>query len=531
MFLVEDPSGWTNQEIARRNRELLKELREAFHGDESKLERYQNLCGEFLRGSISAALFYDISINVRKVKCFHVQLLGLHNLRVFSHLISLIDDPKRRHVIETLFREARGEKTSMLDREFLRSIGANERQSSSKALTADSREFLPRVQSAAEFSRQNPVFPEDSSIRFKGSRNPSQIGHIGSRTPNDPVEDEVSNETPSEQLEHLRQELSQLGVRKSHLVERRKVVSSENLWNSGNGGVEVIRCLDETLRKRALKEDWEGVDLTELDQVRKVLKELNERELVNCDWVKHMHIDDASLQNFRLFLEYFKGKESLQVPSVQSMNRAKRDFEPISAKDLNRIRETFVVFVKEIISRLSELTKSVEEDEKRRFAAVVIPEKPREPVFAKAVSTHVKKDPWKVANSQGSSVPDKAKAYFPAMKEVYPTKSPRTINGKPVKIGKSPVQKNQGFFPMDESKEKSIPEPPKQSAVSKIYAPPLGGLSEKSPSISPEVLRHGNELQWGVKKDPLQEAMENAAKDKKKGKGKGKNKPCVLFQY
>ena len=136
-----------------------------------------------------------------------------------------------------------------------------------------------------------------------------------------------------------------------------------------------------------------------------------------------------------------------------------------------------------------------------------------------------------MANSQGSSVPDKAKAYFPAMKEVYPTKSPRTINGKPVKIGKSPVQKNQGFFPMDESKEKSIPEPPKQSAVSKIYAPPLGGLSEKSPSISPEVLRHGNELQWGVKKDPLQEAMENAAKDKKKGKGKGKNKPCVLFQY
>ena len=40
-YLVEDPSGWSEEEIRRRNQKLVEELNEVFGHDEGKLERYQ----------------------------------------------------------------------------------------------------------------------------------------------------------------------------------------------------------------------------------------------------------------------------------------------------------------------------------------------------------------------------------------------------------------------------------------------------------------------------------------------------------
>ena len=63
-FLVEDPSGWSEEEIRRQNQKLVEELREVFGHDEGKLERYQKLCGQFIHGKVSCAVFHDLSLNV-----------------------------------------------------------------------------------------------------------------------------------------------------------------------------------------------------------------------------------------------------------------------------------------------------------------------------------------------------------------------------------------------------------------------------------------------------------------------------------
>lgn len=64
-WLVEDPSGWSQQEVRQRNAQLMKELREVFKNDEGKLQRYQKMCGEYVHGKLTAAVFHDLSINVR----------------------------------------------------------------------------------------------------------------------------------------------------------------------------------------------------------------------------------------------------------------------------------------------------------------------------------------------------------------------------------------------------------------------------------------------------------------------------------
>ena len=114
IFLVEDPSGWSKEEIARRSQKLNEELKRVFKGDQAKLERYLKLSGEFVNGTISAAVFHDTSLN----------LLGAKNLRVLSELISLLQDPVKRHILETLFREAKGKRSSTLSKEYLMSIHA-----------------------------------------------------------------------------------------------------------------------------------------------------------------------------------------------------------------------------------------------------------------------------------------------------------------------------------------------------------------------------------------------------------------------
>ena len=70
LWIVEDPSGWSQSEVRQRNSQLMRELyelREAFHHDEGKLQRYQKLCGEYVNGKVTAAVFHDCSMNVRAI--------------------------------------------------------------------------------------------------------------------------------------------------------------------------------------------------------------------------------------------------------------------------------------------------------------------------------------------------------------------------------------------------------------------------------------------------------------------------------
>ena len=54
-----------------------------------------------------------------------------NHIATSSHLISFITDTVKRHTLETLFREAKGRKSTQLPREFFKSIGADQCTSSS----------------------------------------------------------------------------------------------------------------------------------------------------------------------------------------------------------------------------------------------------------------------------------------------------------------------------------------------------------------------------------------------------------------
>ena len=56
-----------------------------------------------------------------------------NHIATFSHLISLITDTGKRHTLETLFREAKGRKSTQLPRAFIKSIGTDQCTSSSSS--------------------------------------------------------------------------------------------------------------------------------------------------------------------------------------------------------------------------------------------------------------------------------------------------------------------------------------------------------------------------------------------------------------
>ena len=125
----------------------------------------------------------------------------------------MIDNPVRRHVIETLFREARGRKTEQLDREFLQSIGALRTDLSpaklpeSPRLSAKSEAFHPR---GFPRSASAPALPVASS--------PAEAS---------PVDETPAVRTPQEQLSAFRGELADLAKLKKNMrasVKHNKII-------------------------------------------------------------------------------------------------------------------------------------------------------------------------------------------------------------------------------------------------------------------------------------------------------------------
>ena len=435
---------------------------------------------------------------------------------MLSHLISLIDNPVRRHVIETLFREARGRKTEQLDREFLQSIGALRTDFSpaklpeSPRLSAESEAFHPR---GFPRSASAPALPVASS--------PAEAS---------PVDETPAVRTPQEQLSAFRGELADLAKLKKKLVDRRKVVTGETLLAGGNGAVEVIRCLDELLRERAQREEWAGIDESRLSEVREAMAKMTDRELRSCKWVSKLGLSESSSEHFRLFLDYFTGKEGLLAPSLAAVQKAKRDLAGVSSAEVNWIREVFGIAAGEVIRRLRALTSTVEQDQARRFATVAIPAKPApQRSFVQKLPVHVSKDPWKVIPA-GTCVPSNAEAFFPPMKSVSPVSpvSPVQSKGrfsgeKVLKRGKSASPSPAGESIFSGASNSPAAEGVSPSALERFNMPTLP--TANSTNVKPAG-------QWGVKRDVMKETLDQAVEETKKNGKKGKKKGgVVLFQY
>ena len=466
---------------------------------------------------------------------------------MLSHLISLIDNPTRRHVIETLFREARGRKTSQLDREFLQSIGAFHTERPRPEKTAENPTVagtagnIPAKLSADSQAFHPLSFPRESSSPVSPA-SPSSPAVVSEETP--------AVRSPREQLQQYRGELSELGALKSQLVERRKVVTGETLLRGGNGALEVIRCLDELLCERARREEWAGIDESRFSALQTSLHALTDRELLGCEWLAQLGIADPAAQAVSLFLEPFRGKEGLVAPALAKVQRAKRDLAAVSSPELNAVREAFVRALEEILLRLRALTRTVAEEQAKRFAAISIPAKPTPAkIGVSAIPLRKRNEPWKTIPA-GKAVPAGTESFFPAIQSVYPTEQ---TNETPILWRSSP-----SVSPVPRSGTPVSPVPRSGTPVSSVSPVEEGGREAKSlpagmgskgrldlaslPSLpasqtvskgAAKTILAGTKpskgAKWGVKPDAVEESLKQAVKEQKSGKGK--KKPVVLFQY
>ena len=199
-----------------------------------------------------------------------------------------------------------------------------------------------------------------------------------------------------------------------------------------------------------------------------------------------------------------------------------------------------------IIVIVSECTKDVEEEQRRRYEALKIPAKPvKEIDYASLVQKEKKlntKSVWgKPAVSTPSSLSSSSLSSSQLKKEMFPslpqTTKPLTINGKlPVINKKQTVVRGKAIPPTaspisplsegDVSPAYNSSPREDKPIVSRFYTPPLPSNPKKN---TPKV----NPAPWGVHKpDQFELAVENALKEKQqqpKKKGKGNRGVKLVF--
>lgn len=268
-------------------------------------------------------------------------MIGYSHIAVFSHLISLVSDPVKRHVLETLFREAKGRKSTQLPREFLQSIGANTCTSTSESPqdSDDSSVALPKTQSLGDLTQvqELPKSPKEEKEPWTLIQYPSSL----------PI-----SRVLQDQWKQWKWELDTQSELGTLLVEKRKVVSCEFLINMAETMTEIIRVLDEILYNRAKQESWPGVETEKLENLKMIIQEQNERQLPSIEWLPMFGINERHLQEFELFYDVFKNGSSFVIPSVLVVNRAKKDLDGVPAGELNLIRVTLAAIIDESVKRL-----------------------------------------------------------------------------------------------------------------------------------------------------------------------------------
>lgn len=351
---MEDPSGWSREEIAKRSKKLNEELRRVFKGDAAKLDRYLKLSGEFVNGTVSAAVFHDTSLN----------LLGVKNLRVFSELISLLEDPVKRHVLETLFREAKGKRSSTLSKDYLMSIHARSTLFPRLCVVDVDSKKKPKIEAN---SGKKPVVSTMDAAWERAEEEEKKLEESGSETPmaltpEDREEEELADVAyPSMypvaqplqlQWKRFRAELNRLQELKSFLVDKKKSARASLLVPTANVALEIIRFIDEVLSERAKKESWSGIEAEKVANLGMVIHEQTDAQLSVIDWMPMFGVSERSMSEFGLFYDLFHTRDTLAIPAMKEINRGKRDLNEIPAKELNVLREAFVFIEKEAIARL-----------------------------------------------------------------------------------------------------------------------------------------------------------------------------------
>ena len=196
-----------------------------------------------------------------------------NHIATFSHLISLITDTGKRHALETLFREAKGRKSTQLPRAFIKSIGADQCTSSSPLPSNEKDVFIPgmiKAKSTGNLADNHPSPTSPVEKPWKSLAYPSSL----------PISRSLQDEWREYKwnLAHYN-DLSKL------IVEKRRVVSSKILLNVGDMAVEVMRILDEVLLERAKREQWPVIDEERIASMSMhlIVREQGERQLGSMD--------------------------------------------------------------------------------------------------------------------------------------------------------------------------------------------------------------------------------------------------------
>lgn len=358
------------------------------------------------------------------------------------------------------------------------------------------------------------------------------------------------------QWRKLKKELNHLCELKSGLVEKKKVVLSELLYSLSLVVMELIHILDETLSDRARKTSWEGIGIDLMDQLRDIVNNQGDRELYKIEWLPMLRVSEKSVTEFQNFYDLFIDKEKFIIPPQTTINKNKHILNSIPPRDLNILREVFVMIVEKAISRLSyefmivincsELTKDVEEEQRKRYEALKIPAKPVKEVDYSTLLNKESKPTgaWGKPVMSSTATSSMKEDLFPAL----PHAKPLTINGKfPVINKKQAVVRRVQSVSLSHSPSKDLPQggfspvarsfsegeyspvgstsPIEEKPIaSRFYTPPLP--SNKKPSSNP--VNAG----WGVRKpDQFEIAVENALKQKEQQKKKGKGNRGVKLTF
>lgn len=155
------------------------------------------------------------------------------------------------------------------------------------------------------------------------------------------------------QWKRFKKQLNHLCELKSGLVEKKKVVLSELLYSLSTVTMEIMHICDEVLSDRARHESWEGIDSDVLEQLQVIVKDQGDRELYKIEWLPMLHINEKSVMMFQEFYDLFIVKETFVMPPQPVINKNRYRLKAIPARDLNIIREVFVLIIMKIIERLT----------------------------------------------------------------------------------------------------------------------------------------------------------------------------------
>jgi singapore isolate B (sub-type 7) whole genome shotgun sequence assembly, scaffold_9 len=257
-----------------------------------------------------------------------MQVLGVTHAETLGRFISLVGEPRRRQALETLFREARGRRSSQLPAEFLAAIGADR--------------VLPREEGEEE---ETAFWSEKPREEEKEREKPREETWAKLPYPSSfPV-----GERFQRQWKRWMGSFNELAGKARYLVEKKKVSICAMLIPAGKSGTEMVRCMDECLCERARHESWKGVETEKLGKIVETIRKESERRLSQMEIPAGIVTNERNWQNFR---GMFQEGPIWILPNPAGITRARNVLNSIPAGELNVLRETVAAVTEECLRRV-----------------------------------------------------------------------------------------------------------------------------------------------------------------------------------